>query len=122
MSEHERRSSTAHGRLARLCQMAKNRAKNKKIDFNLTPDYLLHLWESQLGKCAVSGRNFILEPSKKFRQVHPDAPSIDRIIPKNGYIEGNVRLITYHSNVCVNEYGDKVLIDLIRDIMANKEK
>jgi len=118
--EHVRRSSTVKGRVSKLLWMAKNRAKTKNLEFDLTVDYLLELWENQAGVCVISGRAFQLGMVSKHRQVNPDAPSIDRIIPERGYTKGNVRFLTYHTNVCVNEYGDEVLVKLLEDILAQR--
>jgi len=100
--------------------MAKSRAKKKELDYNLTSDYLVELWNDQEGSCALSGRKFELGKAEKFRQVHPDAPSVDRIVPSKGYTQGNIRFLTYHCNVCVNEYGDEVLIKLMNDIINRR--
>lgn len=92
-------------RVGKLCAMAKNRAKAKNLNFNLTPEYMQKVWEENQGCCALTGIPFELKHSGSKGQVHPDAPSIDRISPKLGYIEGNVRLITYHMNVALSEFG-----------------
>lgn len=118
--ENRRFVSTIDGRIKKLRHMARNRANNKRLPFDLTVDYLLDLWESQEGKCAVSGRELELEYSDKFRQVNPNAPSIDRIVPEKGYTIGNVRFLTYHANICVNEFGDDELYSLIEDINARR--
>ena len=118
--EHLRRRKTVDGRMSALVSNAKARAKKKDLPFDLTVGYMVNVWKYQDGKCPLSGRGFGLDQTAKFRQVHPDAPSIDRIEPSKGYVEGNVRLLTYHTNVCVNEYGDEILFDLIEDIQRRR--
>ena len=90
-------------KLAKLMAMAKNRAKSKLVDFDLDVDFLVEMWEDQQGCCALTGLPFKLDISD--HRVHPQCPSIDRIIPHLGYIKGNVRLITYHMNVALSEFG-----------------
>ena len=118
--EHIRRRFIIKDRLSALANMAKSRAKKKELDYNLTSDYLVELWNDQEGSCALSGRKFELGKAEKFRQVHPDAPSVDRIVPSKGYTQGNIRFLTYHCNVCVNEYGDEALIKLMNDIINRR--
>lgn len=50
-------------------------------------------------------------------QVNPNAPSVDRIVPSLGYVQGNVRLITYHVNVALAEFGLGSLIKLSEDVI-----
>lgn len=45
------------------------------------------------------------------------APSIDRIIPHIGYIKGNVRLITYHMNISLSDFGEKEFNVLIESYL-----
>ena len=69
---------------------AKNRAKRKNLDFNLTIDFLLNLYVEQSGKCALTGikmRHTILEGKIKTNI------SIDKIDATKGYIETNVQLV-----------------------------
>jgi len=118
--EHIRRRSTLDGRLTGLLRMAQNRARKKGLPEDLDINYLMGLWRDQDGVCALSGRKFELGSAKKKRQVHPDAPSLDRIIPEKGYTKGNIRFLTYHCNVCVNEYGDETLIELMKDVFNRR--
>ncbi len=103
-------------RLAKLLAMAKNRAKEKEVPFNLTHEYLIQLWEENLGCCAVTGRLFDLEPSIK-HTVNLNAPSIDRIVPSKGYTIDNVRLVVYVLNCAMGEYGLDELRKLSKDLM-----
>ena len=102
-------------RLSKLLALAKNRAKEKHLSFDLTHDYLVELWESNLGCCAVTGRLFNLEPSD-IGLVNKNAPSIDRIEPKKGYTKENVRIIVYMLNCAIGEYGLDELRNLANDL------
>lgn len=106
-------------RLGSLVRSAKNRAAAKDLPYDLDAEYAQELWDKQEGKCVVSGREFNLDSYDGYRQVHPDAPSIDRMEPSLGYVRDNVRLVTYQSNVCLNEYGQEQLLDLSEDILIN---
>ena len=108
-------------RLGSLAYAAKNRAKTKGLPYNINTDFVIDLWEAQGMQCPVSGRMFDLESWGNKSQVNPDAPSIDRIDPSLGYIKGNIRLVTYLTNVCLNEYGHDYLLQLCADITAQAE-
>lgn len=101
-------------RVRQLLARAKNRAIAKNLPFDLSADYLLHLWEEQGGKCAVSGRTFCLD----YDGLHPDTVSIDRITPQLGYVRGNVRLVTYHVNVAISEFGLSAFLNLCSDCIG----
>lgn len=104
-------------RLRRLVSMAKNRATLKNLDFNITTDYLYELWVKNTGCCEITNRIFDLTPFGKKGQVNPNAPSVDRIVPSLGYVKGNVRLVTYHVNVALAEFGLGSLIKLSEDVI-----
>lgn len=100
--------------------MAKNRAIEKQIPFNLDIDFLMSLWKETNGCCAITGQKFDLEQWGNKGQVSPQAVSIDRIKPQLGYIKGNVRLITYHLNIAISDFGLEELEKLCKFIL-NKE-
>ena len=101
-------------RLNKLAAMAKNRAKTKKLSYEIDGAYLLKLWNENQGCCALTGQPFDLTKWGGRGQVNPRAPSVDRIEPKLGYIPGNVRLITYHMNVALTDFGIEEFETLIR--------
>lgn len=104
---------SAEFRLNKLMGMAKNRAKDKGLDFDLTSEYLKSLWDKTEGRCQVSSIPFELT-RPEFGKVHPYAPSIDRIEPLKGYTQGNVRLIVYQLNVALSEFGLAQFDDFIK--------
>lgn len=105
-------------RLKKIWAGAKFRAKSKNLEFDITIDHLIDLWEASGSTCAVSNRKFDLTSYGDKGQVNPNAPSLDRIIPSKGYTIGNVRLVTYHTNVALSEYGLDALKNLASDIIA----
>jgi hypothetical protein len=101
-------------RMGKLLAAAKYRAKKKDLPIDINKSHLVRLWEKQDGKCAFSGRPLVLQSGAG--RVHPDSPSLDRIVPELGYIKGNVRIVTYHVNVCLSEFGDEALLELARTL------
>lgn len=108
-----------HYRLSKLLRSARQRAKVKELAFDIDLDYLISIWESQNGICSVSGTGFDMTPAEQ--RVNRNAPSIDRIIPHLGYIKGNVRLVSWHVNAAISEYGLETFISLCESVV-NKNK
>ena len=95
--------------------MAKNRSKTKELPFDIDSDYVYSLWKQQEGTCLLSGVPFELTSNVG---VVPHAPSLDRIIPELGYVRGNVRLITYHLNISISEFGQEGFEQLIKNYVS----
>jgi len=67
--------------------------RNKRLEHSINRDYLRALWDSQSGKCAVTGHEFKYSVSG---HVEALSPSINRIDADTGFESGNLR-ITVHS-------------------------
>ena len=82
---------------------AKDRAKRTYIcsfDENITIDYLIGLYYSQDGKCALTGKPMELTRGGDWNGgKNPNGCSIDRINPAEGYYIGNVQLSCGKYNV-----------------------
>jgi len=90
------------------------------IQFDITENYLYSIYESQRGKCALSGREMTLgKPENGFPDKN--AMSLDRIIPLLGYVKGNVRFVTHQVNMAKGMYNDEDLIQLVFDITAHQK-
>lgn len=113
MNQYEANMFKPKWRLNKLAAMAKNRAQAKGLPFNIDTEYLYSLWEENDGCCAILGISLELGRSEKGK-VHPYAPSIDRIIPQNGYVRGNVRIIAYQLNVALSEFGLEQFDELVQ--------
>lgn len=103
-------------RITKLLSSAKRRAKDNNLDFDINLDYLLELWT---GHCEVSGVEF--EYHKTDKRVNKNAPSLDRIDSDFGYIQGNVRFVTWHVNCAISEYGYETFVALCEAVIKNKE-
>ena len=69
---------------------AKKRAEKFNVDFNLTEEYVKSIYPKD-GKCPALGI--------KLRKLDgSNAPSLDRIIPKLGYVEDNVQWVSKLAN------------------------
>lgn len=77
-----------------LCSVAKKRAQKRNINFNLTTDYVYSILPVPL-VCPLL--NITLTHGNKKAQAA--SPTLDRIKPELGYIQGNVMVISYLANM-----------------------
>jgi len=73
---------------------AKRRAKEKNINFDLTTSYLEKLLEKTKMICPIMKKKMIISKGQKTKY----SLSIDKIDPKKGYVQGNVRFISDIAN------------------------
>ena len=67
----------------------KAHCKKNNIEFNLTYEHLLDRWEGQNGLCFYTFEKLeILRFRTKEQKLY--SPSLDRVDPTKGYIDGNV--------------------------------
>jgi hypothetical protein len=79
---------------------ARNRAKQKGMEFDLTKEWV----KARSEKCELSGLPFRPE----YDGVHnrnPFAPSVDRIDSSKGYTQDNCRVILYCLNMGLGQWG-----------------
>ena len=98
--------------LSECCTNSKRRANKFNWDYNLTLQYLAELWIDQAGKCKVTG--IIMSPSSGYNEdKNPYKISVDRIINSQGYIKGNVRLLTHWANNAKSTWTESVFADFV---------
>jgi hypothetical protein len=79
--------------IPQMLSNAKIRAKQKGVNFNLTTKYLKKIFPKD-NKCPITGLNFQFGYKNKEKINKNNSPSLDRIIPSKGYVEGNVIVIS----------------------------
>lgn len=89
--------------------MARSRAKEKNLDFDIDKDYIFSLWD---GKCSITKVPLDLSRPEVKGQPRWNAPSLDRIKPNLGYVKGNVRIVAYQINVAMMDYGLEHLLEV----------
>lgn len=80
---------------------ARRRSKKCKIPFDLSSDYLRSIVPAE---CPVFRTPFVFMGNKV---QGPESPSLDRIVPEKGYVEGNVVIISLKANQIKSAYGLK---------------
>jgi hypothetical protein len=91
----------------RTMKSIRARCTGKNLPFDLTVEFLANLAKEQNYRCALTGMKFKLKKEGPFR-VDPYALTVDRIIPKRGYVQGNVRLICFAMNLALMNWGEDV--------------
>ena len=88
----------------------KSSAKRRNHKWNLTKEYLDFIYNQQNGICALSG--VLMDANIKGR-----APSIDRIDPKIGYIEGNIQFVCAIVNIIRNKLEEEEFLFWCKSII-----
>ena len=98
-------------------QQARKGAVKRKIEFTITSDDLIKLWEAQSGNCALSNIPMTLTHGTHILQ-NPTKMSIDRIDSNIGYHKDNIQLITWQLNSAKNVWSNEQLIELCKAVAA----
>ena len=77
-----------------MYQTAKRKAMEQGLNFDITPEYLESLYPKD-NKCPVFGFNLTISKRGESRD---QSPSLDKIIPSKGYVEGNVTIVSLKAN------------------------
>lgn len=98
----------------------KHGASSRKIEFDVTQEYLWELYQKQHGKCKLSGIPIdfadTLEEHKKYRLT---TASLDRIDSSKGYTETNVQWIHKDINMMKQRFSQEYFIQICKNIAEN---
>lgn len=89
-------------RLRGIAASARLRAKHKGYESDITTESLRAHWDQQKGRCFYTGRPMIASAAIG-RGRNPDAISIDKIVPADGYRNSNIVLCTWWANSAKGE-------------------
>jgi hypothetical protein len=111
---------------AKLCSY-KSIAKKKNLQFDLTIEYLIDLYEKQNKKCYYTNRELTLDSFRgdgkcvvKFPNYHYQA-SLDKLVPEKGYVKGNVVWCAWLINTCKNMLTENQFYDLCKTVLENRK-
>lgn len=90
------------------CREAKKRAKRQALPFNLKPEDII-----VPEFCPVLGIK--LEINSK--PLSDTSPTVDRIIPSNGYIKENIKVISWRANRIKNNETNPEVFELVADYL-----
>ena len=91
-----------------LSQEAGRRASKKGIPFDLY-QYEAQIEERIVAGCEMTGLPFDLHSKGQAW----NSPSIDRIIPAEGYVYTNIRIVCFAMNAAMGNWGETVLQQII---------
>lgn len=97
---------------------AANRVK-KRYHIDIDLDYLYDIGEQQNWKCALSGVDLEFRRGGGIwlnQYCNPHSCTIDRIDSNQGYVKGNVQLVTWKSNTAKNGMDHNEFLDLCYSI------
>ena len=100
------------------CIDIKVKCKREDIPFDLTPDYLLKLYEAN-PICPVFGVTMRLPGTKGDRA---NAVSVDRIDPKRGYVRDNIALISFKANRIKDDITDPEIFRRLADWLEENQQ
>lgn len=89
---------------------ARRRAKDGCFPFNLSKEYLSSIWPDD-GLCPVLGVE--MKPNPKTQG--PNSPTLDRLDPTKGYVEGNVAFICAKANTLKNDETNPEVLRRLAD-------
>lgn len=88
---------------------ARVRARNRNIPFDVSPNEVDRLQSIiDAGKCEITGTALILSGPRS-----PASPSLDRITPARGYVDGNLRIVCHAINAAMGDWGEQALLEII---------
>lgn len=91
---------------------------SKDAKSNLTTEYLIELFNAQSGKCYYSNQDLSID--RGYGKVRPQTASLDRLIPSNGYVEGNVVWCTFFTNTMKGRLTEQEFYLLMKNILNNR--
>ncbi len=92
------------------------RRKNKQIDITL--DDIKSLWEKQGGKCNLSGDELVFGKTVYDKKHGGNTASLDRINNDNGYLKDNIQIIHKLVNHLKSNMSQNVFIEWCEKIAA----
>ena len=110
---------THNGRASTLISSCRRRAKLSNSLMTLTKEWVLEKLEK--GVCEVTNAPFSYNKRKEHTRS-PFAPSVDRIDSRNpNYTPDNCRLVLWAVNNTFAEYGEEIILPILRAIVDAKK-
>ena len=88
-----------------IVRRAKTRANKNNVPFDIDEDYIKKIWPKH-NICPI----FKIKLEQSNLHTGDQSPSLDRIIPKLGYVKGNVQIMSHKANRIKNNATFEELI------------
>lgn len=99
-----------------LISSTKQNAKNKNFEHNINRETLLKLYDSQKGKCRLTGVEMTYISGQGMVETNI---SVDRIDPSKGYTPDNIWLVCLQANQMKTNMTVKKLLEICKYILEN---
>lgn len=93
---------------------ARKRAAERGLPYDLDNHLAYYQAVLDAGVCQMTGLPF----QREKRKQGPFAPTLDRVVPKLGYVHGNVRVVVWALNRAMGEWGFDFLAHLVDSVRA----
>ena len=124
LQRSKKASATPEGYIRVLNTQLKSQRIKQGIQYDLTNEEVVDLWEAQNGKCALSGVLMTHQRDGTYGDKKPKEfnASIDRINPQGPYIRENVQLVTVRVNTMKHTLGEEMFLWWVKNIYARQIK
>ena len=106
--------STPYGYISHLVRKAEERSVNKNLPFELTPEYIFSIWPED-DSCWMAKAKFFSDPA--YKRQSPTTPTIDRLIPSEGYVEGNIQIVSWVANGIMGAGSPEQLVTIAHSLL-----
>ncbi len=107
------------GILLAVFNKIKLQAKERNLSFKISMEYVGDLFESQEGRCALTGKTLTL---KKHTTDTSQTASLDRKDSRKGYIRGNLQWVHKDINRLKSDLHETRFIDLCKEVASHSGK
>jgi hypothetical protein len=112
-----RRMNSPYDGFRILWHAIKKRCLRHGLPFSLRYAHIREVWDAQSGKCSLTGIDMTWADGTKNGRAVWNSGSLDRIEPKKGYVEGNVRFVLFCINSMKGESTDDVMLMVARALV-----
>jgi hypothetical protein len=117
-------SATPESYLRVLNVQLKSQRLKQDIEYGITTEDVIDMWEMQGGKCALSGVLMTHQRDGTYgdRKKKEFNASIDRINPQGPYVRENVQLVAARVNTMKHTLGEDMFMWWVKNIYETKIK
>jgi hypothetical protein len=117
-------SATPESYLRVLNVQLKSQRLKQDIEYGITTEDVIDMWEMQGGKCALSGVLMTHQRDGTYgdRKKKEFNASIDRINPQGPYVRENVQLVAARVNTMKHTLGEDMFMWWVKNIYEHRIK
>ena len=104
----------------RIVVQLKNRAKRQNIPFLLTANDLYQVYLDQQGSCYYTGTKLDFTLKGLPGSPHRNFPSVDKLTPSKGYVQGNICWCLYTINRMKNDLSENEFISVCKTVLTHR--